>query len=256
MTVAHRLARIALILSLPLWAMAQPADSLPVTDLNTTEGMNHLRRAQLNPHALVYEKATQLGDWPTAIVSLQHLLLDQPDNPFLQDSLAALYFRVGNLPACLRWSKEQLASRPNAVFLLEMTGNVEEAQGNPKAALEHYERLLALTPGYYFRYKVASLQYQLGRYGESGSHVASMLTDAGMDEEVIHIDWGDGGGDIPLRSALLNLRGNLELALNKETLARKSFKEAVKLAPAFVLARNNLNALQAKHEAAHDHGGR
>jgi tetratricopeptide (TPR) repeat protein len=239
-----------------LGTMAQPVDSvLKITDIHSSDDMNRLRRAQLDPHALVYEKAVQLGDWVTAIQSIHHLLLQDPENIYLQDSLAAMYLRVGNREACLAWTLEKLQKRPDALFLNRLAGNVQEAQGDLKSALERYERVLALTRAPFYRYKVAVLQYQLGRYGECATHIESMLTDTALAGEELHIDWGNGGGEVPLHSALLNLRGNLEVQLGKEGLARKSFKEALKLAPGFVLARNNLDALQAKYQEGRDHGG-
>lgn len=235
---------------------AQAPDSLARNpDLNTTDGMNQMRRSQLDPHALVYQRASALGDWPTAITAIHHLLLQDPGNRYLQDSLAALYFRVGNLTACHAWCLENLQQRPDDLILLQLAGNVEESRGNLKSALERFERIFQLTQSHFHRYKTASLQYQIGRYGEAGSHIESMLSDPAIDQEMVHIDWQNGGGDVPLRSALLNLRGNLELTLNKEALARKSFKEALKLAPDFKLARQNLDALQAKYHNFHDESG-
>jgi tetratricopeptide (TPR) repeat protein len=236
---------------------AQNHDSLAhAVDLNTSDGMNQLRRSQLDPHALVYEKATQLGDWVTAIDALHHLLLQDPENAFLQDSLAALYFRVGNLSACHAWSLEKLQQRPQDLLLLQLVGTIEEQKGKLEPALERYQRIFALTKVHFYRYKMAGLQFLLGRYGECGQQIESMLLDPEIDQQAVHIDWNNGGGDVPLRSALLNLRGNMELALNKENHARKSFKEALKLAPEFLLARNNLDALQTKYRSPNEENGR
>ncbi len=217
-------------------------------DPNTPEGMNALRKAQSDPNALVYSKATELHDWRTAIVALHHLLLKNPENVFLQDSLAALYYRTGENEACQRWCAEVLAKRPKDLFLHQLVGQVAEESGNLTLAVTHFEQLYAATRDPFFRYQVSSLQFQLGRYGEAGSNIESMLSDPQLAESAIHLDWENGGGDVPIHAALLNLRGNLELALNKENLARKSFRAALKLAPKFKLPRQNLNAIQAKHQ--------
>lgn len=239
-----------------LQTKAQSSDST-VTILRplTIDELNAEQYRQLSPDGNVYARASALGDDPTAIVALHYLLAADPGNPFLQDSLAALYWRVGNLTACHRWCLELLKTRPNAGFVLQLAAGIEEQRGDFAAALEHYAHVYQLAGGYFWRYKVAGLQFQLGRYGECGSNIESMLTDTAIDDELVHIDWGTGNGDVPLRSALLNLRGNLELALNKEGLARKSFKEALKLAPGFGLARQNLDALIAKNQPQPHEGG-
>lgn len=241
-----------------LWTMghAQSPDSVrPASDFLTTEGMNRLRQAQLSPHALIYQRASALGDWNSAIYALHQLLLEDPGNRFHEDSLAALYLRTGNRVACLRLSREILSKRPDDLFILQLAGAVSEGDNDLKAALADFEALSQATKAPFYRYKVAGLQFQLGRYGECGSNIESMLTDAAIDDQAVRVDWAGGGAEIPLRAALLNLRGNLELALNKEMLARKSFREALKIAPDFVLARNNLNAIQEKYQQRLDQGG-
>lgn len=221
----------------------------------SVEELNAAHRKQQNPHGIVYAKATALGDHATAIVALHYLLEADPLNPFLQDSLAGLYHRVGNHVACHRWCLEILQSRPDARYILQLAAEIEEGRGDFVAALEHLSHLQKIAGSHYLRYKIAGLQFQLGRYGECGANVEAMLTDAGIDAESLFVAWEGGGGPVTMRAALLNLRGNLELALGKEALARKSFREALKLAPDFGLARNNLSALQAKHQSVHEGGG-
>lgn len=217
-------------------------------DPNTPDGMDALRKAQTNPNGLVYNKACALHDWETAIVALHYLLLDNPENAFLQDSLAALYYRTGQNTACLKWCEEVLSSRPNAAFIHQIAGNVAQESGNLALALTHYEQLYSATKAPFFRYQVSSLQFLLGRYGEAGSNIESMLSDPELASTNIHLNWENGSDDVPIHAALLNLRGNLELALNKENLARKSFRAALKLDSEFSLPRENLNAIQAKHQ--------
>ena len=215
-------------------------------DPHSIQGLQKLRDQQQNPHARAYETAREIGDYQTAATALQYLLLESPQNSHLRDSLASMLYRAGNINACLRWCEKVLADNPGNAFLLELSGNLYAGQGRPAQALPKFEALSSMTGDAYFRYQQASMQFLLGRYGEATQNIESLLTDPAIEQEAIHIDWAGGGHDVPLRAALLNLRGNLQLALNRENDARKSFRAALKIDKNFSLARNNLNALREK----------
>ena len=222
---------------------AQSRDSI---DINSIEGLNQLRKMQQDPHARIYLQARNLGDYHTAIYALHHMLLTDPENHFLQDSLALMYVRTGNTQACVAWCDQCLKKRPDRVFPLNLSATMLESQGLYKPALERYERLYANTGSQFYRYKVSSLQLLLGRHGESLANIEAMLQDENVARELVQVNWQDSGSEVPMRAALLNLRGNLELALNQSGKARKSFRQALKEAPEFELARNNLRAMDDK----------
>lgn len=253
----HRLLPVLVLLLLWGGRLSAQGDSvLHIVAPPDIDALNAQLRAQTDPNALVYAKATALGDHQTAITALHYLLLGSPGNRFLEDSLAALYYRVGNLDACRRWCDELLSRRPDDLFLHQLLATIAEGRGDYIGALTHVEQLYAGQNSLYWRYRLAGLQYQVGRYGECTAHVGAMLSDPAVDAESLRLSWDGGTGIVPMRAALVNLRGNLELATGKEALAQKSFREALKLAPEFGLARNNLSALQAKyHNRANEHGG-
>jgi tetratricopeptide (TPR) repeat protein len=177
---------------------AQYGDSLrALPDPNSPDGMNQLRRMQLDPNALVFDKANALRDYSTAIFALHHLLVKDPENAILQDSLATMYYKAGNCESCARWCAEVLTKRPDDLFVRNLAGHVAESIGDHAAAITHYERIYALTRNYFVRYKIAGLQYQAGRFGECGTHIESMLSDTLIDRQAVHIDWEGGGGDVP-----------------------------------------------------------
>lgn len=242
----------AVLLCMPLWLLAQQDSIRRQAQPNSLQQLQAMRDAQLNPAGRIYSKASQLKDHHTAIYALHVLLLDDPDNVYLQDSLAMHYFLAGNHESCLRWSNSVLESRPDDPYLLVLTANIYAQRRDFKPALARHERLQELRPSFYNRYRIAMLQYELGRTGECGTTIEQLLLKPEIDQEAVHVRWGDGGADIPLRAALLNLRGNLQEQLNRDGDARKSFREALKLAPDFQLARNNLNALREKNDRYRD----
>jgi predicted Zn-dependent protease len=231
-----------------------PAQSHDNPPLNTTEGMQRLRDQQQNPHVLVYARASALQDYQSAIYALHHLLLDDPENSFLQDSLAYMYARTGNIPSCLAWCDLCLEKRPNSLFILNLSANLLESANMDKEALARFETLHQNTGSNFYRYKISSLQFELGRYGESLVNIESMLQDSSTSPELIMVTWDDVSREVPMRAALLNLRGNLELQVNQEGKARKSFRQALKIAPEFALPRNNIRALDEKNRQRNERG--
>lgn len=195
-------------------------------------------------HQKVYENASQLGDYATAISSLHYLLLDVPEESPLWDSLAYLYKKAQQPSPCVTTCERILQHRPFHTSIRELAAEIYLQYGAPEAALDHFSVLYQQENSYFFRFRVASLQVYLGEYGKANAHISSMLTDSGIDSEKIFIDWGDGRGNVPLRAALLNLQGNLELALGRESNAKRSWRAALKLDKSFKLPRKSLNALQ------------
>ena len=174
------------------------------------------------------------------------MLLNDPENHILQDSLALMYVRTGNTTACVNWCDECLKTRPTSVYLLNLSATMLESNGRHKDALGRYERLYSQTNSHFYRYKVSTLQFLLGRHGECLANIEAMLQDESVAREIVQVNWQDSGSEVPMRAALLNLRGNLELALNQSGKARKSFRQALKEAPDFQLARNNIRAMDEK----------
>lgn len=224
-----------------------PAQSDHGHDTKTIDGMQRLRDQQQNPHARVFAQASALQDYQSAIYALHQLLLDDPENSFLQDSLAYMYARTNNNTSCLAWCDLCLQKRPNSLFILSLSGTLLESSGQFKEALERFETLHKNTGSNFYRYKISSLQYELGRYGESLVNIESMLQDSSTQRELILMNWDGASREVPMQAALLNLRGNLELQVNQEGKARKSFRQALKMAPDFELPRNNIRALDEKN---------
>lgn len=212
-----------------------------------------LTSAQQTPqeaHARVYTNASEIQDWRTAITALHYLLLEAPENIAYQDSLALLYYRCGEVDACLNWCEKVLETRAEDQFLHQLAGMIKQQYRNPATALRHYEALYAQTQSPITRYQICAIQVQASQYSDAASNIESMLSNPESLTQSIYMEWENGNAMVPLQAALLNLRGELELAINKENLARKSFRQALKIAPDFKLPRLNLNAIQARHQQA------
>jgi tetratricopeptide (TPR) repeat protein len=112
-------------------------------------------------------------------------------------------------------------------------------------ALQNYESLFLLTSSNSMLYKMAVLQYELKRYQETMTNVDILFTKPEADSlKVVFNDAKNQEKEYPLRVALTNLKGMVYQAQGDKVNARKYFEMALKLAPDFVLAKQNLAALK------------
>ena len=137
---------------------------------------------------------------------------------------------------------QSLSENPGNTALLEMVAVSYQNIGNLKEALAEYERLYAQTKSPQQLYQIATLQYGLERSGECKSSLQQlMLMD--LEKEKISINMGQQSQEVPMRAAVMNFTGVLFQANKQLADAKRSFEEALKIAPNFVLAKNNLDNL-------------
>lgn len=197
-------------------------------------------RAQLNPHLRVYRNAKDAGDWATALVALNYVLLND-SNAMLKDTLVALYLRTGNPHSAEYYARRFLKANPEDAFLLAALHQICYNKADYACALESAQKLVNARKGDYYLYQQASCEFLLGRYGECRRSLDRLKED--QSKETILLSSGDQNQEVPILAAAWNLSGNVSLALNNPEQAKSEFAEALKLMPDFVLAQNNLNAL-------------
>ncbi|MCB9235781.1 MAG: tetratricopeptide repeat protein [Bacteroidia bacterium] len=224
-------------------AFAQAGDTLFLTREVTLLQLDSLSRAQSSPHALVYRRACQLRDYPAAIQALHYLLVEDPQNPFYQDSLAALYYRTGNFSACITLGNEIMLERPEDGFIHLILANAKLQSGNSKAALNHYGWLAEGTGQLFFWYQKASLEFHLERLGECRASLGEILASESKTE-MIRIENGGEEYLVSMEAAALNMLGNLDLKAGNKDSAAQNFQQALDLYPDFGLARANLDNLK------------
>jgi tetratricopeptide (TPR) repeat protein len=217
----------------------QAQDTLVKEPIFTLDELQRQQDQQLSPHALVYRNAYAIGDWQTAATAAHYLLLEQPENHFLEDSIATYYLRAGNLQACKAWSEKCLAKRPQSGQLHYLLAQIHESEGNLTEALKHYEALAVATDQLYFHYQVAALQLKLQRYGECRAKAEALLAKP-ENGDAISIASATGADVVSMHAAAWNLLGVLERELKNEKAAKAAFKRALELDPEFRLAKENL----------------
>ncbi|MCS6819877.1 MAG: hypothetical protein RMJ53_02660 [Chitinophagales bacterium] len=189
-----------------------------------------------------YKNALKYFDLQAASVALYQAIALKPERTDLLDSLAYLYFTGERYGQVYLLGDEILKKDGKRNDIREMLAVSKQALNMPREALEDYEKLYASTKELQYLYQVASLQYQLKRYGECIASLDAIISNPEADKKQINIKNQDGGSqNVPMKAAAYNVKGICALEVNQIEAAKNNFNEALKIFPEFVLARNNLN---------------
>jgi len=163
-----------------------------------------------------------------------------------KDSLANLYFSNGAFVQCMAVARGILLEAPDNQRMLEMLAISEDSTGNLKGAIDAYERLYTQTQNIQILYLIATFQYTLKRYGECESSIQNLLNHPEINKATISIKESKDHPlqEVPLKAAVLNLRGVMLKELNKKEEAKKNFEEALQLFPEYILAKGNLEEMK------------
>jgi tetratricopeptide (TPR) repeat protein len=134
--------------------------------------------------------------------------------------------------------------------MLEMAAISKQSLGALKEALADYESLYKQKPDLYSLYQIATLQYQLKRYGESVISCDQIIANPESEKLEASISMKGGSQKVPLRAAAHNVKGIIAMDLNQPEVAKLQFETALKLFPDFALAQGNLAALAQNKQAA------
>lgn len=193
----------------------------------------------------VYRSAILFGDYEVARTAMFSLLAKYPSRIDFLDTLARIYFSTGAYSQALLAANIYLDKDPSNLQLMELSAVCHGALNNSKESLEMYEKLYAKTNSIFHAYQIGVLQYSLKRYGECEATVGRLLNDPQAAKEKIQISIDqEHSQEVPISAAALNLRGVMQKDLNKNDKAKEDFEAALKIAPDFALAKNNLEAMK------------
>jgi tetratricopeptide (TPR) repeat protein len=192
-----------------------------------------------------YSVAQRWGDYDVAKDALYDLISEFPGNDSLIFTLAYFYFENQHYTSCAVVCNDLIARNSKNAAALELSAISYENLNIKDKALQNYESLFLLTNNNSNLYKMASLQYDLKRYGESLTNADILLSKPQVDSlNVVITDTKNNSKEHPLKAALFNLKGLTYKAQGDMANARKSFEEALKIDPAFEAAKQNLASLK------------
>ena len=204
-------------------------------DVKETESYKHEKN--------VYQLASKYADASIAKNSLYSLIALDPNDASLLDSLAYMYYEYQQFTSCLLVCLDIIKKNPDHLTALEMSAVSYENLGLKDKALTSYESIYLRNSSIYTLYRIAILQLDLGRLGESMTNVNILLEKPEVKETKISINTEQGPSQISLEAGAYNLKGLIESNQGDKEAARASFEKAISLEPEFALAKSNLEEL-------------
>jgi tetratricopeptide (TPR) repeat protein len=193
----------------------------------------------------IYSTAMKYGDFDAARYTLYTLIAKHPENNGYLDSLVRIYFMTQNWAQCILAGRDYSLRDTTNTAVIEMMAISNSNLARNKDALDLYERLYRKTGQLYHGYQVAVHQYIMQRYGECAQMIDIIVNDPASEKEMLNIDLEKGQGQqVPIRASALNLRGVMLKEINMPEKAKENFEAALKIAPEFVLAKNNLEEMK------------
>lgn len=242
---------VLILLSLPAVAQknkpapAKPAEQTPAQAPATPNPRAVAADVLVDHFARKYAFAQRWGDYDVAKDALYDLISEFPGNDSLVFSLAYFYFENQKYASCAVVCNDLLTRSGKNAAALELSAISYENLSLKDKALQSYESLFLMTNSNSTLYKMASLQYDLKRYGESLTNSDILLSKPQSDSlKVVFSDTQNNSKEYPLKAALHNLKGLSYKAQGDAVNARKSFEAALKVDPSFEAAKQNLASLK------------
>ncbi|MDZ7878532.1 MAG: hypothetical protein U5L45_12710 [Saprospiraceae bacterium] len=205
-------------------------------------------------HKSMFATAMQHRDIGAAIMAGNYVVTLEGDKSTYLDSLAYLYLAANQPQSCEIVCDRILKNEPEKLSIVELKGRCLIADNRVFDAIATYEMLFRKTNNISFGFALARLQYSGKRLAEALATVNSALTMKAEDDKQAKVSVAEVSGNkgqtqtIFIKAAMHNLRGlivyDLDPNANKKE-AATCFEEALKLEPAYVLAKQNKETLAA-----------
>ena len=202
-----------------------------------------------DPSALdkqIMRQALAYGDNNIAANSIYNIIAKEGVNSTYKDSLAYLYFNGRRFSSCFLVCKDILSRDGDKQEILEMQSVSLESLGILDKAAQSYAKLVTKSNNNYHAYKLANIYYALKKNEQALNAIkkAESLDDTGKIKITTPIN-KNLNQQVSLKSAIANLKGLVQFAMDDMENAKASFQQAVTLEPEFKLAQENLEAAKA-----------
>jgi len=192
----------------------------------------------------IYTSAVRYADLEVARNALYNLLVINPGNGAFADSLTLVYMDLKMFASAALLSQDIINGNPNNVQALEIGAYAFEQIGLNDRALPLYESLYLKNDNTLTLYKIAVLQIGLARFKEATTNLDIVLGRSDANEVNLYFTGKDNTQlEVPLRAAILNLKGFIAAKEDRKEEAKKFYQQALILSPEFEIARKNLEEL-------------
>ncbi|HLP20862.1 MAG TPA: hypothetical protein VK174_11205, partial [Chitinophagales bacterium] len=146
-------------------------------------GMMMAQNDAFDVQSRVYKTALKNYDLQAATIALYNMQALKPERTDLNDSLALLYFAGERFAQSYLIGEEIVKADPKRNDMLELVAVSKQNLGLVKEALTDYEKLYAADKSVFYLYQMATLQYQLKRYGECVASLDQIIANPDADKQ-------------------------------------------------------------------------
>lgn len=204
---------------------------------------NDLSQIELEKHKKIVRNALQLNDYNTAINSLHHIIAIEGEKSSYNDTLALNYFFTQRYASSYLLSEKLLKNNHKNNEILKINAISLKQLGRDKEAINAFEKLFILTNNMSDGYELAILQFGLKRLQEAQETISKTILCEDSEHQLEFKLSDNASQRIPIKAGVYNLKGLIAYEQNDIENAVASFKEALDIAPEFVLAKKNLDAI-------------
>ncbi len=200
-------------------------------------------KTNASQHLKVFNQAAKTGDMATGILALNYYILEPGANALYEDTLAMMYMQSSSFVQAYYWAEKRLAVNANDLTLLEIKGVCLSKLQQPKEAIAVFEKLYSKTKSPFHAYKLMDLQYSIKRLAECLGTAMSTDQLEFKPDYVVNYNAGDEVGRTYLQAGIHNIRALALYDLDKKVEAKSYFEKALALDSNFVLAKQNIEAM-------------
>ncbi|MFT5724428.1 MAG: tetratricopeptide (TPR) repeat protein [Bacteroidia bacterium] len=216
-----------------------------IASCNSNSGTDSAKTSFETNEAL-YERALDLGDYGTALVALNYMLLEDSTNMEYTDSLARIYMRSGSFDAGLNLGQKVMDGDAKNYKLLELIATAQEYKGDPPNLIKAYRNYKILHEefkGTRYLLKLAQVGMMQGTYQASMKKLEEVI--ASESVTLIESPTSDGGVQmIDVKAGANMLKANYYFNEGQEKLGAQCLEQALKITPDYEAARLMVQRLQ------------
>ncbi len=236
---------IAAAILLSVFAFSANAQKGKATETSLTTSPASPSNSMFDVQMAAYRNAMNYYDIQAASVALYVALALNPQRTDLNDSLAYLYFAGERFGQAYLIGEEILKRDSKRNDIREIVAVSKQSLNMVKEALVDYEALYAATNDLQYLYQMATIQYQLKRFGECLASLDKIIADPAAAQQKVSLRIQEGGSqNVVMKAAAHNIKGICAMEVSQNDAALEQFNKAVEIFPEFVLAKNNLNFLK------------
>lgn len=193
--------------------------------------------AQMELHKKVYKASTDIGDLATAINSLRYIIAMDSTNPNLLDTLANLYYTVGQVHQAIKVCDQFAAKYPLTEKIMETKQLSFEKLGMLDSAYAMADKLFLKTEKLKYVYRQGYYKVQMSDI-KGLDYLQKVIDAKGPVKDSTEMRFGrDAVAQmVPIKAAAYFIKGSTLGQLRKHAEAKENFQLALKEFPDFYYA--------------------